>query len=191
MRCQPGTRPITTPRLLLRRFTLADAKPMFDGWASDAQQVHYLLWNPHKTVQESIDFLRPWVARYDEMPPAYRWAVCLKDSGELIGSVSCNFHDGDEDPHPGYVFARSAAGQGYAHEALVGMLAYMVQVAGADVFWAEHAKENAVSGKVLRRVGFVYDHEEVHESNDHTRRWPSLAYRLSAAQFEADIPVTF
>ena len=84
-----------------------------------------------------------------------------------------------------------AVRQGYAHEALVGMLDYMVRAAGAEVFWAEHAKENTASGKVLRRVGFVHDHEEIHESNDHTRRWPSFACRLDAAQFKADIPVVF
>ena len=48
-----GTKRIETPRLALRRFTLEDAQPMFDNWASDPEVTKYLSWPTHDSVEVS------------------------------------------------------------------------------------------------------------------------------------------
>ena len=39
-----GTKVIETRRLILRPFTMEDAQPMFDNWASDPEVTKYLTW---------------------------------------------------------------------------------------------------------------------------------------------------
>ena len=45
-----GTQNIETDRLLLRKFTLKDAEPMFNNWAKDPENVKYLGWSAHKNM---------------------------------------------------------------------------------------------------------------------------------------------
>lgn len=189
MHSDPGTQPITTPRLLLRRFTVADAAPMFRGWTAHGDYIRFMRWNPHETEAETAELLRGWVFAYDEEPETYNWAICRRDTGELVGSVGCILHDGT--PEPGYSVAQNAQGQGVAREALKAALAYLVDAAGAERFIACHATANPASGKVLRAAGFAPDHEGSYESYDHTRTWPCLWYRLEAADVVRDLPVSF
>ena len=189
MHSDPGTRPITTPRLLLRRFTVADAAPMFGGWASHGDYIRFMRWNPHENAAETAALLRDWVFAYEEEPDTYNWAICRRDTGELVGSVGCILHDGT--PEPGYSIAQNAQGQGFAREALKAALAYLVDAGGAERFIACHATANPASGKVLRAAGFVPDHEGSYESYDHTRTWPCQWYRLKAADVVRDNPVSF
>ena len=46
-----GTKTIETKRLLLRRFTVADADKMFENWASDPEVTRYLMWPTHESVE--------------------------------------------------------------------------------------------------------------------------------------------
>ena len=45
-----GTATLTTPRLTLRRFEIADAQAMFDNWANDPRVTRHLTWRPHWQV---------------------------------------------------------------------------------------------------------------------------------------------
>ena len=60
-----GTVEIKTERLLLRRFTLDDAQPMFDCWANDERVARYLTWNPHGEVAVPKYILGMWCLDYD------------------------------------------------------------------------------------------------------------------------------
>ena len=68
---------------------------------------------------------------------------------------------------------------------------HLFDAGGAERFIVCHATANLVSGKVLRAVGFVPDHEGSYESYDHTRTWPCQWYRLEAADVVRDNPVSF
>ena len=48
---------IETERLLLRRMRLGDAEAMF-AYASDPEVTRYVLWETHRSIQESENFLR-------------------------------------------------------------------------------------------------------------------------------------
>ena len=43
-----GTKELETERLILRKFTLDDAKDMFNNYGSDSDTSKYLVWNTHK-----------------------------------------------------------------------------------------------------------------------------------------------
>ena len=59
-----GTQDIETNRLLLRKFTLKDAEPMFNNWAKDPENVKYLGWSAHKNIDETYKVLNEWLGNY-------------------------------------------------------------------------------------------------------------------------------
>lgn len=186
MKRHPGTKTLQTPRLLLRRFTLADAPAMFEGWAGRPEVVRFMRYNAHESMDETRAILRGWAFAYEEEEDFYTWAVTLRGTGALAGSIGFSIADGV--PEPGYNLAPAFWGQGVAKEALAVTLAYLVDEGGAGRFAACHAAANPASGAVLRSTGFVPDGEGSYESLDHTRVWPCIHYRLEAEDLVRSVP---
>ena len=116
---QTGTQPVETERLLLRRFTMEDTEPMYRAWCTDPEVTRYLRFAPHKDVEETRGIVAGWVADYQKSD-YYIWAVTLKNTGELIGSIGVvPANEEDALPgywEPGYCFARPHWNKGYATE---------------------------------------------------------------------------
>ena len=49
---------INTKRFYLRKFKIQDAQFMFNNWASDLEVTKYLTWNPHKSIDDSKEFIK-------------------------------------------------------------------------------------------------------------------------------------
>ncbi|WP_245415701.1 GNAT family N-acetyltransferase [Alteribacter populi] len=76
---------LETDRLTLRKFTIHDAQDMF-AYSSDPDVSRYVPWEVHKTIDDSIGFLRYILKQYDEGKLA-PWAIVLKarnDGGRYI-----------------------------------------------------------------------------------------------------------
>lgn len=170
-----GTIDITTPRLVLRRFTLDDAQPMFDTWAGDPAVTRFLRWDPHPDWTATAELLHEWGKNYAR-PDWYSWAVCLRESGALIGSIAVVTAEPDDrwrrpvppPPHwePGYCYGRAYWGQGYATEALCAVRDFWFDRVGGDFLICCHAVQNPASGRVMQKAGFVCDHEAVYHRFD-------------------------
>ena len=162
-----GTVTLTTPRLLLRRFVPEDAIPMYETWAHDRQVTRCLRWEPHRSWTVTAALLRDWIALY-ERPTAYQWAVCLREGGTLIGSISIIPSEPDDawaadvppGPHwePGYAFGRAYWGHGYATEALCAVRDFWFSQVDGAFLTCCHDVRNPASGRVMQKAGFVYDH---------------------------------
>ena len=148
-----GTRLILTPRLQLRRHRPEDAADLFCGWAGSSELARLLHCPPLADLQQAAAVVRGWCFAYDEEPDFYRWAITLRGSGALIGSIHLAAAEGFWEPS--YVISPRRQGQGYAKEALKAALAYLVDAAGADRFIARHLAENTASGAVLSAAGFL------------------------------------
>ena len=166
-----GTIKLTTPRLILRRFTEDDARPMFETWAHDPLVTRYLRWDPHPDWTATAELLHEWCKNYAR-PDWYNWAVCLRGSGTLIGSIAVGASERDDGwqrplpPSPrwesGYAYGRAYWGQGYATEALCAVRDFWFDRVGGNLLVCCHAVENPASGRVMQKAGFVYDHEAVY-----------------------------
>lgn len=159
-----GTRPVQTPRLLLRRLTPDDAEAMYHTWASDDEVTRYLRWDTHQNVAESRAILQGWLADY-RRPETYLWGIELRETGALIGSIG--IIPFDEEPgkddywQPGYCIGRAYWGQGYTSEALLAVMDYFVRCTGIEKLYCCHAVGNPASARVMEKAGFVYDHDGV------------------------------
>ena len=69
-----GTKMLQTERLILRRFVESDAEAMFQNWASSAENLTYVTWDPHSDVEVTRNSIRNWVASYAN-PNYYKWAI--------------------------------------------------------------------------------------------------------------------
>jgi len=76
-----------TARVLLRRWTVADAEALFK-YASHPEVGPAAGWPPHSSVAESLEIIQTVFSA----PEVY--AIVLKETGEPVGSCGIMFADG-------------------------------------------------------------------------------------------------
>ena len=152
-----GTQTIETERLILRRFVEDDAQAMFDNWASSAENLTYVTWDPHPDVEVTRNSIRNWVASYTN-PNYYKWAICLKENPEqVIGDISIvEMNENDSSCEIGYVLGKAYWGLGMMTEALKAVLDFCFTQAGFQKVRARYASLNSASGRVMEKAGMTY-----------------------------------
>jgi ribosomal-protein-alanine N-acetyltransferase len=86
----------------------------------------------------------------------YHWAVWLKADGAFIGAVNLNPIGNSERLQIGCQLKRDYWGQGFASELTRRVLDFAVREAGLSEVYGVFAKDNAVSRRLLEKLGFVW-----------------------------------
>lgn len=148
-----GTKTLHTPRLTLRQHTLADAEPMYANWANDAEVTRFLTWQPHADVSVTRQILESWVSSYAQ-DDYYQWGIVLRETDELIGSISVVDLDESIDAvEIGYCLGRPWWGKGLMTEALERVTEFFFDEVGANRVCAKHDVNNPASGAVMAKCG--------------------------------------
>ncbi len=134
-----------TERLIIRRFT-PDDWPDLHEYLSQPEVVEF---EPYEVYTEEVSKVEAGNRSRDK---SY-WAVCVKDSGKLIGNIFLwkRDYNGWE---LGYVFNRDYQGQGYATEAARAMLDDIFANQSARRVVAFSDPHNTASWRLLERLGF-------------------------------------
>ncbi len=174
---------LETNRLLLRPLTLADAETAYYGWTGDAQIAKYVSWLPHHSMNDTIQWLKEIEWKQDaqgSMIPRdnYIWGFVLKETKELFGSGGLIWEEGCRLYQVGYNIMKAYWGKGYTTEAMRAVLKFAAAKLGIKRVAGGHAKENLASEKVLKKLGFVYDRDDVTPHVDGARYFDSLEYYL-------------
>jgi RimJ/RimL family protein N-acetyltransferase len=139
-----------TERLRLRLPAQSDAEAIFSTYATDPEVTRYLIWQPHKRIEETNVFLarclEGWSTRNE-----YSWVITAKESGELIGMVGLRVREFKADL--GYVLGRRFWGKGIATEAVTPIANWALAQPHIYRVWATCDVENAASARVLEKVG--------------------------------------
>lgn len=151
----------TTPRLTLRPPALDDAEAIFRGYAQDPEVVRYLLWRPHRSVEDTRVFLERCRKVWSEGAD-FPWVIQLA-SGEVAGMLEMRMQP--PAAQLGYVLARARWGQGLMTEALEPVVAWALSQTMIYRVWAVCDVANLASARVLERLGF--------EREGTLRRWIS------------------
>ena len=106
---------IETPRLILRELTPADFDALYAVLADAEIMRHYPYAFDEARVKCWIDVN---IQRYRDHGFGL-WAVCLKDTGDMIGDCGLTLQmiDGESLPEIGYHIRRDCQRRGYAREA--------------------------------------------------------------------------
>jgi len=178
-----GVIPLETKRLLLRPIHRDDAEAIFENWASDPETTRFMLWNCHRTIDDThvwLDTLEKNASR----PDCYdSWGIVLRNTGELIGSMGAFWRAGESDTMEfGYIISRKYWGNGYTTEAAREMIRFLRDEIGIRHFFACHAEKNPASGKVLVKLGMRETGAGIYRSFDGIRTFPSVEYRLDLSE---------
>ncbi|MFI1360469.1 GNAT family N-acetyltransferase [Streptomyces sp. NPDC020898] len=142
-----------TPRLLLRRFTAADA-PTLAAYRSDPDVSRYQSWEAPVPVAEAERLAGSFSAGDPRDPGWFQYAVERRDVPGLIGDVGvCRSEDGRQ-AELGFTFAPEFQGHGYAGEAVARVVKSLLREEGLHRVSAGCDGRNVRSARLLERVGF-------------------------------------
>jgi RimJ/RimL family protein N-acetyltransferase len=136
---------LTTPRLILRALRIDDA-PVLHAWLSDERVMRYWSTKPHRTIDETMDWVRLSLA---EMGAGNAHDFLVLHGETPVGRVA--FWAGNE---VGYFIDPAFWGQGFATEALGALSTYGFDRLGFTEIRAEIDPDNAASLRVLEKLGF-------------------------------------
>jgi RimJ/RimL family protein N-acetyltransferase len=145
---------IVCERLVIRRFKPSDAEA-FAAYRSDPEVARYQSWEPPCSLTEA----RAMIHGLQSVVPGmagewYQFAVALASDDRLIGDFGLGMTSDGRQAELGFTFARAAQGQGYASEALVGLLDYAFSTLGLHRIFAITNVRNHRSQRLLERTGF-------------------------------------
>lgn len=145
---------IETKRLILRTPLSADADLIFAIYAQDSEVTKFLIWHPHKNVEETQAFVERCIQGWKD-ESSFAWVVIRKEDNALIGMIELRIDNGQADF--GYVLARDAWGQGYATEMAKAVVSWALSQPEIQRIWATCDCENIASARVLEKAGLKFE----------------------------------
>ena len=144
---------IETKRLILRRFTAEDLKPLFIIY-SDEKANTYLPWFPLKNPEEAEVLLKEKYLEPYLQPQGYRYAICLKHDNGPIGYVHLGMEEGYDF---GYGLRTEFWHRGIVTEAARAVIGQLKR-GNIPYITATHDVKNIRSGNVMRQLGMSYQY---------------------------------
>ena len=136
---------------------LDDAEAMF-AYASDPEVARYVLWDTHRSIEDSESFLSFAMEGY-ERGDFGDWGVVLKDSGAFVGT--CGMDGGYAPEHAraeiGYVLSREHWGKGLMPEAVRAVIRFGFGRMRLNRIEARCIAENTASARVMEKAGMTYE----------------------------------
>jgi ribosomal-protein-alanine N-acetyltransferase len=152
-----GTRVLQTQRLTLRHFDGADAAFIFE-LLNEPSWLQHIGDKGIKTFEDAERYIQNGpVAMYARLGFGL-YLVELTDSGEPLGMCGLIKRDTLEDVDLGFAFLSRFWGNGYAYEAAAAVMSYAAMSLGIDRIVAITSPTNQASGKLLRKLGFTFEH---------------------------------
>ncbi|KOO46040.1 GNAT family N-acetyltransferase [Priestia koreensis] len=138
-------------RITLRPVLLSDADDMYE-YTSDEQTTRYI-YDPHTDLNQT----KKMIANYYMKQPIGMYAIVLKESNKMIGTIEFRIHEGNNSGELGFTLNSHFWGKGYMTEAGKVILELAFHTLGLDRVYAGHDARNVASGKVLSRLGMTYE----------------------------------
>ncbi|HVE62268.1 MAG TPA: GNAT family N-acetyltransferase [Mycobacteriales bacterium] len=146
---------LTTERLVLRRFTPADADLLVD-LDSDPAVMRFINGGRPTSHEEIAEEVLPcWLGHYERYEHYGFFAALDKVSGNFLGwfHLRPGGRSAPDEPELGYRFHRSAWGRGYATEGSRALVDAAFADYGARRVYAETMAANAASRRVMAKAG--------------------------------------
>ncbi len=176
---------IETDRLLLRPWRDTDA-PRLVKLANHPEIAHMLASMPHPySLSDAVDFLE----RVRNLPAnAAQFAITIKDAGdELVGGIGYGLTTRSDKPDEeidfGYWLGLAYWGKRYASEAAHAVIAHAFEVSSVDRIDTDYLTTNPVSGRILKRVGFLDQGDSTCHSSGSGLTKPSRKMVLTRSRY--------
>ena len=144
---------IETNRLTIRSFKESDI-PEYAAVVADPEVTKYLGDESPHSYDQATAYVY-YCIRSETKEGIARYAVILKETGELIGF--CGFKKIYDYIDFGWRYARRAWGNGYATEAAAAVLDHGINTLKLSGIVAESAVENVGSVRVMEKTGMQFE----------------------------------
>jgi ribosomal-protein-alanine N-acetyltransferase len=146
----------TTERLIIREFNLTDIQAVFE-FNSLAEVNLYTGDKCCTSLQDSENIIRDvWLHEYEKFGFG-RWAVELKETGQVIGFCGFKNDSRIQLVDIGYRFLPQYWGMGIATESMQACMAYAKTHMSLSYIVAEAVSSNEASMNVMRKLGFKFN----------------------------------
>ena len=158
---------IETERLILREMTDEDFHALYKVLADSDTMQHY----PYKFDENRV---RNWIARNTERYRIFGfglWAVCLKETGEVIGDCGLTMQliDGQIKPEIGYHIRSDKQRNGFAKEAAIAVRDWTFNNTPFNVIYSYMKHTNEPSAKTAVSYGCKQTGEFKDDVNEITK----------------------
>ncbi|MFJ6572702.1 GNAT family N-acetyltransferase [Streptomyces sp. NPDC091292] len=172
---------IETSRLRLRRFLPRDVAD-FAAYRSDREVARYQNWDFPLPLASARRLVGEYARRDPTRPGWFPYAVELKQDERLIGDIAVNRHPGGVKAELGFSIARARQGQGFASEAVRGVLAELF-AQDLRTTLAECDVRNTRSARLLEHLGFLYVRQHSVFEREKQERIEISEFTLSAERW--------
>lgn len=149
--------PIRTERLLIRSFVPDDAAGLA-ARRNDPQVAKYQTWELPYTAEQAERVVAELVAM--DGPADGEWwmaAVCLADTGEVLGDLAVRLSWGGRTAEVGFTFAPEHWGNGYAVESTQALIEHLFADPALTRVCGMLHPDNPASAMVLERCGLLFE----------------------------------
>ena len=147
---------LLTERLVLRRFTPADAAA-FAAYRSEPDIARYQSWEAPYPLERAEAFIGWLAAHHPDEPGAwYQLAIAERSAPDILVG-DCGFRSRVEDPayvDVGFTLSPPAQGRGFATEAIGELIRYLFEDRVKHKVCADCDTRNVGSWGLLERLGF-------------------------------------
>ncbi len=157
---------LTTQRLVLRPFQVADSNDV-QRICSDRRIAANTRMIEHPYPEGAGEF---WIKQHPELwekGKAAIFAICLGESGPLVGAIGLELNSQDHNGELGYWIEDVHCGQGFATEASSAVIEFGFKELGLHRVYAHHLTRNPSSGRVMEKAGMLREGL----LRGHNRKW--------------------
>lgn len=143
---------LLSERLLLRAFTLADAKEVAE-YAGDWDIARMTANIPHPY---DTSMAEAWISTHQtsyEDGESVTFAITKRENGMLVGAIGIHLDKINQAAEFGYWVGKPFWNQGYATEASRAVIRYGFAELGLNRIYARHMTKNPASGRVMQKAG--------------------------------------
>lgn len=147
---------LETARLILRKMTIEDAQDLYE-YAKDPQVSKYTLWQPHKSMDESINFLKYVINNY-EKHNVENWGMVHKQTDKFIGT--CGYFLWEPEYSRAeiqYAMSDKYSGMGLMTEAVNEVIKFGFEKMRLNRISAKCMIENVASERVMQKTGMKFE----------------------------------
>lgn len=161
--------------ITIRKFTLDDTESTF-VYSSDFENTHYMLMVPHKSIEETGNFLLKCIKEYEKENPEYLSFAVVLDSRH-IGEVFAYLSEKEADI--GWLIDKRYWGNGYATEAAKLLVEYLKTERKRDDIVAYCDARNLASQKVMQNIGMEFTGSNgIRTYEKEVEDWEEVKYKL-------------
>ena len=146
---------LETEDLVLRKARFEDWEAIYNNLWKHAESAKYMHWTPTESKEEAIDRMNRTVAF--QKIEKYAFIVCLKETGEAIGSAGMRDLSGGVYEEMGIAIGPNYVRKGYGRQ-ILNALTDEAKRMGATRFMASNRVNNQASRELQIACGFAFDH---------------------------------